>query len=107
MSGGTIKPNEKSVAELESLFGEAVAHFQAGRLKEAEGELAELQRRQPDLPEVLHLMALIELQTGRTEAAAGHLEKAVAWQPLYRTAVERWKHYQKHLWPLIDALNPN
>ena len=28
-------------------------------------------------------------------------------QPLYRTAVERWKHYQKHLWPLIDALNPN
>ena len=30
MSGGAIKPNEKSVAELESLFDEAVAHFQAG-----------------------------------------------------------------------------
>ena len=58
-----------------------MAHFQAGRLKEAEAELSEIQRRQPDIPEVLHLMALIELQTGRPEAAAGHLEKAVARQP--------------------------
>ena len=53
-----------------------MAHFQACRLKEAEAELSEIQRRQPDIPEVLHLMALIELQTGRPEAAAGHLEKA-------------------------------
>ena len=28
-------------------------------------------------------------------------------QPLYRTAVERWKRYQKHLGPLIDALGTN
>ncbi|MCH7936951.1 MAG: sulfotransferase [Proteobacteria bacterium] len=27
-------------------------------------------------------------------------------QPLYRTAVERWKRYEKHLGPLIDALGP-
>ena len=63
---------------LESLFGESVAHFEAGRLKEAEAELSEIQRRQPDLPKVLHLLALIELRTGRPEAAADHLEKAVA-----------------------------
>lgn len=82
MSGGTpIKPGGEGMAELEPLFGEAVAHFEAGRLKEAEAGLAELQRRQPDLPEVLHLLALIELRTGRPEAAAGHLEKAVARQP--------------------------
>ena len=82
MSGGTpIKLGGEGMAELERLFGESVAHFEAGRLKEAEAELSEIQRRHPDLPEVLHLMALIELQTGRTEAAAGHLEKAVARQP--------------------------
>lgn len=27
-------------------------------------------------------------------------------RPLYRTAVERWKRYEKHLGPLIDALGP-
>ena len=76
-----IKPGGEGLAELEHFFGESMAHFQAGRLKEAEAELSEIQRRQPDIPEVLHLMALIELQTGRPEAAAGHLEKAVARQP--------------------------
>ncbi len=40
------------MAELERLFGEAAAHFEAGRLKEAEAGLAEFQGRQPDLPEV-------------------------------------------------------
>ncbi len=66
---------------LERLFGEQVAHFDAGRLKEAEAGLAALQRRQPDVPEVLHLLALIELRTHRAEAAAGHLEKAIARVP--------------------------
>jgi len=76
-----IKPGGEGLAELEHFFGESMAHFQAGRLKEAEAGLSEFQRLQPDIPEVLHLMALIELQTGRPEAAAGHLEKAVARQP--------------------------
>ena len=71
----------QAAASLERLFGEQVAHFDAGRLKEAEAGLAELQRRQPDMPEVLHLLALIELQTDRAEAAAGHLEKALARVP--------------------------
>ena len=64
---------------LERQFNDAMAHFQAGHLKEV--GLMEFQRLQPDIPEVLHLMALIELPTGRPEAAAGHLEKAVARQP--------------------------
>ncbi len=37
MSGGTpIKPGGEGLAELEYLFGESMAHFKAGRLKEAE-----------------------------------------------------------------------
>ena len=68
-------------ASLERLFGDAVAHFDAGRLKEAEARLAELQRLQPDDPEALHLLALIELRTDRAEAAAGHLEKAITRLP--------------------------
>ncbi len=36
MSGGPpIKPGGEGMAELERLFGESMAHFQAGRLKEA------------------------------------------------------------------------
>ncbi|MFQ5509574.1 MAG: sulfotransferase [Leptospirillia bacterium] len=27
-------------------------------------------------------------------------------QPIYQTSVARWKHYEKHLGPLIDALKP-
>ncbi|MCH7936948.1 MAG: tetratricopeptide repeat protein [Proteobacteria bacterium] len=68
-------------ASLERLFGEQVAHFDAGRLKEAEAGLSEILRRRPDVPEALHLLALIELRTDRAEAAAGHLEKAIALLP--------------------------
>ena len=25
-------------------------------------------------------------------------------QPIYKTSVERWRHYEKHLDPLLDAL---
>ncbi|MFQ5764084.1 MAG: sulfotransferase [Rhodospirillales bacterium] len=27
-------------------------------------------------------------------------------EPIYRTAVQRWRHYEKHLGPLIEALGP-
>ena len=27
-------------------------------------------------------------------------------QPLYKTSINRWKHYEKHLQPLIDVLQP-
>ena len=77
----SIKPGGEGLAELEHFFGESMAHFQAGRLKEAEAELSEIQRRQPDIPEVLHLMALIELQTGRLEEAVLAYDKAVSLGP--------------------------
>jgi len=68
-------------AALERLFNDSAANFQAGRMKEAEAGLLDLQCLQPDVPEVLHLLALIELQTGRAGAATGHLEKAAAKLP--------------------------
>jgi hypothetical protein len=27
-------------------------------------------------------------------------------QPIYKTSVERWRRYQRHLAPLFDALGP-
>ena len=76
-----IKLSGEGLAELEYLFGKAMAHFKAGRLKDAEAGLLELLSGHPDVPDVLHLLALIELQTGRPEDTAGHMEKAIANQP--------------------------
>jgi len=56
-----------------------VAHFQAGRLKEAEAELSEIQRRQPDIPEVLQGGAL--KRAGRLEEAVLAYDKAVSLGP--------------------------
>ena len=38
-------------------------------------------RLEPDIPEVLHLLALISMQTDRADGAVKHLEKAVAKVP--------------------------
>ena len=27
-------------------------------------------------------------------------------QPIFTTAIKRWRHYEKHLGPLFDALGP-
>ncbi|MFQ5618804.1 MAG: tetratricopeptide repeat protein [Rhodospirillales bacterium] len=62
-------------------FQMAVRHYESGRLAEAEGALAQIQRAQPDVPDVLHLLALIALRTERPGIAVGHLEKAVAATP--------------------------
>ena len=40
-----IKPGGEGLAELEHFFGESMAHFQAGRLKEAEAELQEAEAK--------------------------------------------------------------
>jgi len=68
-------------ASLEQAFAEAVAHYRQGRPAEAERALAAIQRRRKDLPEVLHLLALIALKAGRAADAIAHLTKAVAAVP--------------------------
>jgi tetratricopeptide (TPR) repeat protein len=44
---------------------------------------------------------------GAAEPGARHVQTFSAWQvkqPLYTHAVERWRRYEKHIGPLIDAL---
>ncbi len=62
-------------------FASAAAHYQQGRLDEAESGLRDIQKAEPDLPDVLHLLALIALQTERPADAIKYLEKAVAAVP--------------------------
>jgi len=66
---------------LENVFADAVSHYQQGRLGEAEQGFLTLQGRQPDIPDVLHMLALIALQTERPGEAVNYLEKAIAAQP--------------------------
>ena len=65
----------------ERAFAEAAGHYQQGRLAAAEKGLLAIQRRNPGVPDVLRLLALIALRDGRAKDAAGSLEKAVAAAP--------------------------
>jgi tetratricopeptide (TPR) repeat protein/capsular polysaccharide biosynthesis protein len=62
----------------QQIFALAVEHYQNGRFAEAETELLKIQARQPDVPDVLHLLSIILLQTERPEDAINHLEKMIA-----------------------------
>lgn len=79
LESGSATSNQ--AASLERAFAEALAHYQQGRLHEAESGLLEILRLQPSLPDVLHLLALIELKTKRPGEAVRHLEKAVTAAP--------------------------
>ena len=62
-------------------FAAAAGHYNSGRLQQAEDILQQIRRRLPDSPDVLHLLAVIALQTNRPGEAAGHLDKAVVVAP--------------------------
>ncbi|MEE8352322.1 MAG: tetratricopeptide repeat protein [Rhodospirillales bacterium] len=66
---------------LEDVFNQAAADYQRGDLKAAEKKLLKLQKQHPDLPDVLHLLALIALQTERAKKAVGFLQKATKAAP--------------------------
>ena len=66
---------------LEQAFHKAVQFFEKGKLKKARQCLAGIQSRQPDLPDVLHLLSLIALRTDHPAEAVGYLEKAVRLAP--------------------------
>ncbi len=66
---------------LERAFAEAAGLYQQGRLDDAEKALLGIQGLKADIPDVLHLLALIALKTERADEAVGHLEKAVAAEP--------------------------
>ncbi len=65
----------------EAVFHGAVADYQAGRLERSEKTLLNIDRSHPGIPDVLHLLGVIALQTDRPDAARQHLDRAVAAAP--------------------------
>lgn len=66
---------------LEQVFERAVNQYQNGQLKESENTLLDIQAQEPDIPEVLHLLSVILLQSDRPDEAIEYLEKAVGLIP--------------------------
>lgn len=62
---------------MEQEFAKAVAKFEAGNHAAAEKILLTILKRQKDIPDVLHLLAFIALESDRPEAASGYLAKVV------------------------------
>ncbi len=90
---------------------QAVAHHQAGRLREAEELYRQILARDPRHPDALHLLGLIAASSGQTAAGIDLIERALAVSPamaqarfnlagLLRKAGERTRaaaHYQQAL----------
>lgn len=59
----------------------ALAHHQAGRLREAEAIYRTILAEQPEDPNALYLLGVLALQAGQNEAAHDLLKKAIAVSP--------------------------
>ena len=68
-------------AELESWFAEAKAFHQQGRLAEAERLYRQVLALEPRHAEALHLLGVVALQTGRHDAAADLIGRAIETAP--------------------------
>jgi tetratricopeptide (TPR) repeat protein len=62
---------------MEQEFNKAIEKFQAGQYKQAEKILLKLNKRQPGIPDVAHMLAYIAMETDRPEVAADYLLKLV------------------------------
>jgi predicted O-linked N-acetylglucosamine transferase (SPINDLY family) len=70
-----------SGAEVNSLFAEGLAAFQAQRLPEAEKRFQKVLRRQPDHLGALNLLGIVLAQQGRYAEAETSMRRALAIQP--------------------------
>ncbi|HMD53211.1 MAG TPA: tetratricopeptide repeat protein [Phycisphaerae bacterium] len=59
----------------------AIGHHQAGRLAEAEAIYLQILRLEPKQPDALHLLGMIELQTGRGQRAVDLIKQAIDIDP--------------------------
>ena len=66
---------------LEQQFAKAASFYEKGKFDKAKKIFRGIQRGNPGIPEVLHMLALIALKTNRAEDAVGHLESAVQSAP--------------------------
>jgi hypothetical protein len=57
--------------------------------------------------EVARLLGAMDLAPAAGGTGATHIKTSSAFQarqPIYETSVARWKNYEKHIGPLIEAL---
>ena len=80
---------------LEQKFAKATGFYEKGKFDKANKIFRRIQRANPGIPEVLHMLGLIALKTDRAEDAVGHLESAVQSAPgsadLFGLLAGRWK----------------
>ena len=62
---------------MEQDINKAVEKFQAGQFKPAEKILLKINKRQAGIPDVLHMLAYIAMETDRPKTAAKYLSQAV------------------------------
>ncbi len=69
------------MANIEQEFNEAVAKFRAGQTKSAEKSLLRINKRHPGIPDVLHVLGYIAMETERPKVAVKYLSQAVSRVP--------------------------
>jgi len=69
------------MARLEAMFRKAQSDHQAGDLKAAGRKLKKIRKIQPDIPEVLHLSAIVAMEDGNPAEAVEHLRRAIRKMP--------------------------
>ena len=80
---------------LPTLLQAAVQCHQAGRLQEAEKHCLQICAAAPNLPDALHLLAIIYAQTGRYQAANDYFSKAIDREP---ARADFYSNYGNALW---------
>ncbi|MGA3065442.1 MAG: tetratricopeptide repeat protein [Tepidisphaeraceae bacterium] len=66
---------------IEQVFDEALVHHRAGRLNEARNLYLQILQQRADHPETVHLLGIIQLQSGQTAQALDLVQRAVALKP--------------------------
>lgn len=72
---------DSHLEQARTLFVEGVAHYQAGRLAQAEQKFAAALSLAPGRPSVLTNLGVVRLKLGRAEEAVGLLQEALAQEP--------------------------
>lgn len=72
---------DSAFEQARNLFLEGVAHYQAGRLPQAEQKFAGALALMPGRPSVLTNLGAVRLKLGRTEEAVALLQEAIAQEP--------------------------
>jgi predicted O-linked N-acetylglucosamine transferase (SPINDLY family) len=70
-----------TTTDTESLLRQAIQYHRRGQWPDAEPIYREALNRDPNQPDVLHLLGVLANQTGRPEAAAGLIRQAIALDP--------------------------